>query len=73
MDGLTASKCTLHHLDASSSEMKTRRSELPVYASDLSDARFGRAGRQVALRAFDKSVRRKPAVFAADAGPMEIE
>ena len=26
-----------------------------------------------ALRAFDKAVRRKPPVVAADAGPMEIE
>jgi len=51
----------------------TRRSL--VNASALSDARFwlSRRNRQGVLRAFDKAVRRKPTVVAADAGPTEIQ
>ena len=43
--------------------------------SALSEARFQeelRTGRMV-RRAFDKAVRRKPPVVAADAGPMQIQ
>ncbi len=48
---------------------------LPNDVSALSEARFrGKVqGGRVLRRAFDKAVRRKPPVVAADAGPMEIE
>ena len=42
-------------------------------ASALSDARFDEEVGHGALRAFDKAVRRKPPVVAADAGPMQIQ
>ena len=47
----------------------------PDPARDLSDARFSRSSRRGhgALRAFDKSVRGKPPVVAADAGLMQIQ
>jgi hypothetical protein len=50
-------------------------SHLSSHASALSDARFDEvvSGRHAVLRAFDKAVRRKPPVAAADAGPMEME
>jgi hypothetical protein len=55
-----------------------RQESLRFFPSDvsaLSEARFQeelRTGTMV-WRAFDKAVRRKPPVVAADAGPMEIQ
>ena len=48
---------------------------LRFYVSALSEARFHRSvgGSAVLWRAFDKAVRRKPPVVAADAGPMQIQ
>ncbi len=48
---------------------------IPVDVSALSEARFQEELRTstVLRRAFDKAVRRKPPVVAADAGPMQIQ
>src|SRR5712692_2798713 len=48
---------------------------IPVDVSALSEARFQEELRSstVLRRAFDKAVRRKPPVVAADAGPMQIQ
>ena len=52
-----------------------RYPKILINVSALSEARFQeelRTGTMV-WRAFDKAVRRKPPVVAADAGPMEIQ
>jgi hypothetical protein len=48
---------------------------LPSHVSALSEARFQKKvhASTVLRRAFDKAVRRKPPVVAADAGPMQIQ
>jgi hypothetical protein len=47
----------------------------PNHVSALSEARFDNKvhASTVLRRAFDKAVRRKPPVVAADAGPMQIQ
>ena len=49
--------------------------QLLINVSALSEARFQKKvhASTVLRRAFDKAVRRKPPVVAADAGPMQIQ
>ena len=55
--------------------MSTCAIQLLADVSALSEARFqeGLCTGTMVWRAFDKAVRRKPPVVAADAGPMEIQ
>ena len=57
------------------SDRRLRRGLLPSDVSGLSEARFREKVQlsRALRRAFDKAVRRKPPVIAADAGPMQIQ